>query len=136
MTDEVLYQMAREAQKLSYAPYSGFNVGAALLTRDGKVYTGCNIENASFSPTVCAERVAFFKAVSSGEKAFSAIAIAGGKAFLESERTLSPCGVCRQVMSEFCGPDFRVILKDPDLGMASYTLLQLFPLGFSPKNLG
>lgn len=97
--------------KHSYSPYSGFRVGAALLTKSGKIYTGCNIENSAFSPTCCAERTAFFKAVSEGEKDFSAMAIVGGKSG-ETSEFCYPCGVCRQVMAEFCNADFEIILTN------------------------
>lgn len=120
----------------SYAPYSGYCVGAALLARDGRVFTGCNIENAAYTPTICAERTAFFKAVSEGEREFDAICIVGGK---ETEAVPSgysaPCGVCRQVMEEFCGPDFEIILaKDPE-HYEAHTLQELLPMGFGPENL-
>lgn len=101
-----LYQMAVKASENSYSPYSKFKVGASLLTADGEVFTGCNIENMSFSLTVCAERTAIFKAVSEGKTEFSAIAIHG------SENPCTPCGACLQVMSEFCNPDFKIILSD------------------------
>lgn len=103
MTDKELLKIATEQLNNSYSPYSNFKVGAALLTKSGKVYTGCNIENASFSPTVCAERTAFFKAISEGEREFCSIAIVGGN------KECLPCGVCRQVMAEFCKPDFKVV---------------------------
>lgn len=129
MTDVELMDLAIEARKNAYAPYSGFRVGAALLTADGKVFTGCNIENASYSPTNCAERTAFFKAVSEGERDFVAIAVAGGKG--EAPDALcAPCGVCRQVMAEFCTPDFRVILGD-GARQSVCTLRELLPLSFS-----
>ncbi len=109
MTREALVALAREAMDHAYVPYSNFRVGAALLTRDGKVYQGCNIENAAYGPTNCAERTAFFKAIYDGERDFAAIAIVGG---LEGELRgfAAPCGVCRQVMREFCGEDFLVHL--------------------------
>lgn len=129
MTDRELMIMAEEARKRSYSPYSGFAVGAALITKDGKVYTGCNIENASFSPTCCAERVAFFGAVSEGKRDFDRIAIVGGKANEPISDVCSPCGVCRQVMSEFCGEDFTVLLGTPD-NTKKYTLSELLPLCF------
>ena len=113
----------------SYSPYSGCRVGAALLTKSGKVYTGCNIENAAFSPTVCAERTAFFKAVSDGEREFSAIAVAGGRGD-KVEGAFPPCGVCRQVMSEFCMPDFRVLLVTGEESFKPFTLKELLPLSF------
>ena len=133
MTPEQLVQKAKEAMLFAYAPYSGFLVGAALLTKSGKVYTGCNIENASYTPTNCAERTAFFKAVSEGERAFDAIAIVGGKGETPSE-FCAPCGVCRQVMAEFCDKDFRVLLGTPEKFKA-YTLEALFPLSFGKDDL-
>ena len=129
MTDTDLIKTAEEARNRSYSPYSGFAVGAALLTDSGKVYTGCNIENASFSPTVCAERVAFFTAVNNGERNFKKIAVVGGKASEEPQPLCPPCGVCRQVMSEFCGKDF-VILLGNHKHFQAYTLNDLLPLGF------
>lgn len=129
MNDRELIKEAKEAAKSSYAPYSHFNVGAALLTRDGRIYKGCNIENAAYSPTNCAERTAFFKAVSEGESEFSAIAIVGGKN-LDFVSFCSPCGVCRQVMSEFCDDDFKIILGKNDEEIRVYTLRELLPEGF------
>lgn len=128
MKDSELFEIAKAAAQNAYAPYSSFTVGAALLTKDGKVYTGCNIENAAFSPTNCAERTAFFKAVSEGEREFSAIAVAGGKN-LSFEEFCFPCGVCRQVMSEFCDEDFRIIAGNSE-GVKSFTLAELLPEGF------
>ncbi len=119
----------------AYAPYSGFLVGAALLTRSGKVYTGCNIENAAYTPGICAERTAFAKAVSEGEREFSAICIAGGKQGNLSSYT-PPCGVCRQVMMEFCDPEtFQIILTKGPGQVQCYTLAQLMPVGFGPEEL-
>lgn len=121
---------AIEAMKKSYSPYSHFTVGAALLTKDGKIYTGANIENASYTPTVCAERNAIFTAVHQGEHEFEAIAIVGGH---EGNITgvTAPCGVCRQVMSEFCSPDFKVILvTTPDGDYVEETLGSLLPYTF------
>ncbi|MBQ8207621.1 MAG: cytidine deaminase [Clostridia bacterium] len=129
MTDKELMLAAEEARKCSYSPYSGFAVGAALLADSGKVYTGCNIENASFSPTVCAERVAFFSAVNAGERAFKRIAVVGGKANEKPQPLCTPCGVCRQVMSEFCGKDFKIILGNSE-NFEVYTLEDLLPFGF------
>lgn len=123
MTNTELCKIAKEMTNRAYAPYSHFTVGAALLCKDGSVYTGCNIENASFTPTVCAERTAIFKAVSEGNREFVRIAIAGGNA------VASPCGVCRQVMSEFCPPDFEILLVT-EKGYDKYTLSELLPLGF------
>ena len=129
MTKEQLCELAKKAMLGAYAPYSGYWVGAALLCDDGTVYTGCNIENASYTPTVCAERTAFFKAVSDGKRAFSAIAICGGK---EGRITgfFPPCGVCRQVMREFCKDDFTVYLIG-DGEVKTRTLAQLLPDSFS-----
>ena len=133
MTDLELIKTAIEARKRAYAPYSGFFVGAALLAADGRVFTGCNIENAAFTPTNCAERTAFFKAVSEGVRAFEAIAVVGGKGEEPSE-FCAPCGVCRQVMAEFCSPDFRVILGNEN-NQTVYTLSELLPASFSKSDL-
>ena len=130
MTAEQLIELAKRAMMRAYAPYSGFFVGAALLTKGGKVYTGCNIENAAFSPTNCAERTAFFKAVSEGEREFTAIAVVGGKQG-QIEGICPPCGVCRQVMQEFCEPDFPVHLCDKDGAVRTVLLKDLLPLGFN-----
>ena len=130
---QTLIEKAKEAMKSAYAPYSKFKVGAALLCDDGSIYTGCNIENASFSPTVCAERVAIFKAVSEGETEFEAIAIAGG-ANDSPEGECPPCGVCRQVMAEFCHPDtFRVYLVKSDSDYMALSLGELLPYGFGKE---
>ena len=128
-----LMHMAQEARKHSYSPYSHFRVGAALLTRSGKVYTGCNVENAAFSATNCAERTAIFKAVSEGERDFEAIAIIGGKEG-ETAQFCAPCGVCRQVIAEFCSMDFKIILGNEDQ-FEVYTLDQLLPFSFGEKDL-
>ncbi len=133
MNGRELMALAQEARKHSYAPYSGFRVGAALLTKSGKVYLGCNIENAAYSATVCAERTAFFKAVSEGECEFEAIAIVGGKEG-ETAEFCSPCGVCRQVMAEFCAPDFRVLLGNEE-HFEAYTLDMVLPFSFTGKDL-
>ena len=123
------------AQQQAYAPYSEFLVGAALLTEDGKIYRGCNIENAAYSPGNCAERTAFFKAVSEGVKEFDAICIVGGKDGVLTEYA-PPCGVCRQVMMEFCDPEeFQIILATDVEHYDIYTLKELLPLGFGPGNL-
>ena len=132
MSDRELMELAIAAREQAYAPYSRFLVGAALLCSDGRVYTGCNIENAAYTPTNCAERTAFFKAVSDGAREFTAIAVAGGKT---GELTLcTPCGVCRQVMAEFCRPDFRVVMGD-GVGVFSTTLADLLPMAFSPADV-
>ena len=130
MKPEELLAMAKEAMMNAYAPYSGFFVGAALLTKAGKVYTGYNIENAAFSPTNCAERTAFFKAVSEGEREFAAIAVVGGKNGVITD-LCSPCGVCRQVMQEFCGPEFLIHMGKEHDGIETVTLQELLPYGFS-----
>lgn len=130
MTHRELLLAAAEAKQRAYAPYSHFSVGAALLCADGTVYTGCNIENASYTPTVCAERVAFFKAISDGKRKFVAIAVAGGKGETVNP-SCSPCGVCRQVMSEFCSPDLSVITGDPRGEIHCHTLAELLPHQFS-----
>lgn len=134
MTERELLNQAIDARKNSYAPYSHFCVGAALLGKSGKVYLGCNIENATYTPTVCAERVAVFRAVSEGEREFSAIAIVGGG---EGEKLLSlcpPCGVCRQVLAEFCPPSFPVILGD-ETHTETHTLGDLLAFSFTDKEL-
>ena len=129
-----LAEAALHARENAYCPYSGFAVGAALLTGDGKLYTGVNIENAAFGPTNCAERTAFFTAVAAGERDFAAIAIAGGKAGEAPKDFCAPCGVCRQVMREFCRDDFKIVLAKPD-AVRVFTLKELLPESFSPDNL-
>lgn len=129
-THSALIQKAIDARNKSYCPYSEFAVGAALLCEDGTVYTGANIENASFSPTVCAERVAFFTAVHNGHRKFSAIAIVGGKHGEKINSFCPPCGVCRQVMSEFCDGDFLIILSD-GTSTQVMTLDEIMPCRFS-----
>ena len=129
MTPEKLCELAKEAMSHSYSPYSGYKVGAALLCGDGTVYTGCNIENASYTPTICAERTAIFKAVYDGHRDFAAIAVCGGKDG-SITGTFPPCGVCRQVMREFCGDDFRIYRVKPD-GYEMRTLAQLLPDSFT-----
>ncbi len=124
-----LLDAAEIAMQSAYAPYSRFKVGAALLCADGEVYTGCNIENSSFSPTICAERVAISKAVSEGKREFCAIAIVGGKDGVITDLCF-PCGVCRQVLSEFCDGDFRVILSNRN-EVKEYTLSEILPFRFS-----
>lgn len=128
MTPEKLCELAKEAMQHSYSPYSGYKVGAALLCKDGTVYQGCNIENASFTPTICAERSAMFKAVYDGHRDFAAIAVCGGKDGIITG-AFPPCGVCRQVMREFCDDDFRIILID-EKGHETVTLSQLLPHSF------
>ena len=135
MTPEKLIALAKEAMMHAYAPYSGFYVGAALLCADGTVYQGCNIENAAYGPTNCAERTAFFKAVYDGHRDFTAIAVVGGK---EGQITgaFPPCGVCRQVMMEFCKPEsFEILVATSPEQYKTYTLRELPPEGFGPDNL-
>ena len=132
---EKLIDTAIEQLKFSYTPYSNFKVGAALLAKNGEIFTGCNIENAPYTPTNCAERTAFFKAVSEGVREFRAICIVGGKDGKLTEYT-APCGVCRQVMMEFCDPKtFQIILAVDKERYEIYTLEELMPLGFGPLNL-
>ena len=132
MTPETLIQQAKNAMAFAYAPYSGFQVGAALLAKDGKVYTGCNIENAAYGPTNCAERTAVFKAVSEGCREFTAIAVCGGKDGVITG-AFPPCGVCRQVLREFCGEDFTVYVVTGEDSFTAYTLAQLLPHSFNAQ---
>ena len=133
MTPEKLCELAKEAMTHAYAPYSGYKVGAALLCADGTVYQGCNIENASFTPTICAERNAIFKAIYDGHRDFTAIAVCGGKDGVIAG-LFPPCGVCRQVMREFCRNDFSVYLITPN-GYEVRTLAQLLPDSFSNADM-
>ena len=136
MNETELIELACKGREQAYTPYSGFRVGAALLTRSGTVYLGCNIENASYGPTNCAERTAFFKAVSEGEREFEAIAIVGGPGEGRTGEMCAPCGVCRQVMTEFCDPKtFRIILENGGGKVRTFLLEELLPLGFGPDNL-
>lgn len=128
MTDEELYELACSARERAYAPYSGVSVGAALLAKSGKVYLGCNIENRAFSPSNCAERTAFFKAVSEGERSFVKLAVAGGKAG-KSPVFCPPCGVCRQVIAEFCAGNFPIVLGE-GAAVRIYLLRDLLPHAF------
>lgn len=137
MDEKELVRLAKEAREHAYAPYSHFKVGAALLTDKGKVYTGCNVENASFGATNCAERTAFFKAVSEGERSFLAIAIVGAPSGKDTTDTCAPCGICRQVMREFCQPeDFKIVLEDGQGGTLSMTLEELLPRSFAGESMG
>ncbi len=136
MNNKELIEKALEARKLSYSPYSGFSVGAALLCDDGSVFTGCNIENSAFSPTICAERTAFFKAVSEGKKSFVKIAVVGGNSDIEiPENYCSPCGVCRQVMKEFCSSDFEIIMAKNVDDYRIMTLSDLLPESFDKREV-
>ncbi len=130
MKTEALIALAKEAMTHSYDPYSGYKVGAALLCADGSVYQGCNIENAAFSPSICAERTAIFKAVYDGHRDFVALAVCGGKDGVITGR-FPPCGVCRQVIREFCEDDFQIILIDAEDRYEVMTLSQLLPASFS-----
>lgn len=135
VTDQELIREALEARKMAYTPYSHFQVGAALLAADGSVYRGCNIENAGYTPSNCAERTAFFKAVSEGHLEFVTIAIVAGPENGELVRT-APCGVCRQVMMEFCDPKtFRILLATSPEDYEEWTLERILPMGFGPKDL-
>lgn len=134
MIELELCAAAVAAMGKAYAPYSGYYVGAALLTKSGRVYTGCNIENASYTPTVCAERTAVFKAVSEGEREFAMLAVCGGKAGAITG-AFPPCGVCRQVLAEFCPPDFPVLLITGNDSFRKVTLSDLLPLGFGPSDV-
>ena len=133
MTDKELLEKAIEARAFAYAPYSDHRVGAALLGKSGKLYTGCNVENAAYTPTNCAERTAIFKAVSEGEREFSAIAVVGGMGEKLSE-LCAPCGVCRQVMAEFCDPDMKIVMGTPD-NITVSTLKDLLPHSFGKSDL-
>ena len=135
---KLLIDKAFEAQKNSYAPYSKFNVGAALLAANGKIYQGCNIENAAYTPTNCAERTAFFTAVAEGNKDFTAIAIVGNKESIKSGEGdyCAPCAVCRQVMAEFCDlKNFKIYIAKSREDYLEYTLDELLPLAFTGKNI-
>ena len=138
MTDKTefyrsLMASAVAAREYAYSPYSGYRVGAALLGKSGKLYTGCNVENVGYTPTNCAERTAVFKAVSEGEREFTAIAVAGGMGD-SIDPACTPCGVCRQVLAEFCAADMPVILGTPE-NLRVMTLGELLPFAFTKKNL-
>lgn len=135
MTPLELVNLAIEARERAYTPYSHFNVGAALLTRSGKVYQGCNIENSSYGATNCAERTAFFRAVFDGEREFEAIAVVGGPADQPVHELCPPCGICRQVMREFCDLDFKVYLSKGDGTYYAATLEEVLPLSFAKEDL-
>lgn len=135
MDKKLLIRKAIDTLPNSYVPYSHFHVAAALLCKDGTVYTGINIENAAYTPTICAERSAFFRAVNEGKREFEAMVICGGKDGVITDYC-SPCGVCRQVMREFCDPGtFRIILAKSEEEYREFTLEELLPLGFGPENL-
>ena len=134
MTDNELMEIAVKAREMSYAPYSNFRVGAALLGKSGKVYTGCNVENAGYSPTNCAERTALFKAVSEGEREFTKIAIVAGPGDKLND-FCAPCGVCRQALAEFCDKDFRFVLGNPNQ-IKVVTMEEILPYSFGKGDLG
>ncbi|MCL1987408.1 MAG: cytidine deaminase [Firmicutes bacterium] len=136
MTNTELVKLAIQAREKSYSPYSNFMVGAALLASSGKVYQGCNIENAGYTATVCAERTAFFKAKSEGETNFVAIAVAGWHKETPTNAAAFPCGVCRQVMREFCDPlTFKIIVANKNADYTEHTLEEILPNSFGPQNL-
>ena len=136
MTSQELIAEAKKAREHSYSPYSNFMVGAALLTKSGKLYHGCNIENAGYTPTNCAERTAFFKAVYDGERDFAKIAVVGAPKGVEADLLTAPCGVCRQVMMEFCNPkEFTIIMPMGNGELGEFTLEEILPFGFGPANL-
>ena len=135
MDKKDLFIIAKEAMKNSYAPYSNYNVGAALICKNGNVYKGCNIENASYSLTNCAERTALFSAIANGEKEFAAICIVGGKNGEISDYAM-PCGACRQALAEFCNEDFKVYIGIDEDNIKEYTLNELLPYSFNKSKLG
>lgn len=136
MNNSELIKTALEARKKSYSPYSGFAVGAALLCGDGTVFDGCNIENSAFSPTNCAERTAFFKAVSEGKRNFVKIAVVGGEMNADiPQNYCPPCGVCRQVMKEFCSPSFEIIMAKSEDDYKVMTLFELLPASFDKREV-
>ncbi|WP_243386286.1 cytidine deaminase [Bacillus kexueae] len=130
MNKQQLVLEAKAAREMAYAPYSKFKVGAALLTKDGKVYKGCNVENAAYSLCNCAERTALFKAISEGDKQFDAIAVVA-----DTARPVPPCGACRQVISELCPPEMKVILTNLKDDIQELTVKELLPGAFSPEDL-
>ena len=131
-TNKQLIELAIKARENAYVPYSGYKVGACLLAKSGKTYLGCNVENSAYGPTNCAERTAFFKAISEGERQFESIAIVGG--MNEISEATAPCGVCRQVMAEFCDENFTILLGRPD-SIKQFKLSELLPLAFTNKDL-
>lgn len=135
MDNKTLVKEALAAREMAYVPYSHFAVGAALLTKEGKIYRGCNIENAAYGPTNCAERTAFFKAVSEGERDFAAIAVVGGPAGDAPMDFCYPCGVCRQVMAEFCNDDFVVLIGKSEDEFREHTLSDILPFTFRDVDL-
>ncbi len=135
MNKKDFFNLAKEAMKNSYAPYSNYNVGAVLLCKNGNIYNGCNIENASYSLTNCAERTALFSAIANGEKDFSAICIVGGKNGIIADYAM-PCGACRQALFEFCDADFKVYIGISEDNIKEFTLSELLPFSFDKSKLG
>lgn len=135
MNEKEIVKAAILARAAAYAPYSHYTVGAAVLADDGKIYTGCNIENASYPAGICAERTAVFKAISEGAKKIEAIALSAGRENQLPENYPSPCGICRQVLSEFAAADMPVILAKSEEDYKKYSLAELLPLSFSSKDL-
>ena len=135
MNKNELFILAKDAMKNSYAPYSNYNVGAALLTKDGKVFKGCNVENSSYGVTNCAERTALFSAIANGEREFEAICIVGGKNGVITDYAM-PCGVCRQELSEFCDADFKIYVGINENEIKGFTLGELLPYSFDKSKLG
>ena len=136
MTNKELIVEAKKARERAYCPYSHHSVGAALLTKEGKLYHGCNVENSAYGPTNCAERTAFFTAVCAGEREFAKIAIVGGMDDTDGSKPCAPCGVCRQVMAEFCDPKaFKIVLANGEDEPLEFTLEEMLPMGFFPSNL-
>ena len=134
MTDQELIGFANAARKNAYAPYSGYTVGAALLLKSGEVVSGCNVENASFGATICAERAAIAAAVAKGERDFCALAVVGGKADRAATTFFSPCGICRQTLREFCGEDFRILVGRGD-EIRAFRLGEILPAGFGADTM-
>lgn len=135
MNKKDLFMLAKDAIKSSYAPYSQYNVGAVLLCKNGNIYKGCNIENASYSLTICAERTALFSAIANGEKEFEAICVVGGKKGEITDYAM-PCGACRQVLAEFCDADFKVFVGVNENDIKEYKLSDLLPYSFDKSKLG
>ncbi|MBO4839372.1 MAG: cytidine deaminase [Lachnospiraceae bacterium] len=130
MNYQELYDLSLQARENSYCPYSHFATGAALVGESGRIYLGCNVENSAFGPTNCAERTAVFKAVSEGERRFTAIAVCGAPEGKVPDKLCAPCGVCRQVLSEFVDDDFPVIMYDEELGVKAYPFREILPFRF------
>lgn len=135
MTKETLFKLAKEVMKNSYAPYSNYNVGAVLLTKDGNIYKGCNVENVSYSATNCAERTAIFSAIANGEKEFEAICVVGGKNGEITDYAM-PCGVCRQALAEFCDANFKIYVGISENEIKEFKLDELLPYSFDKSKLG